>query len=344
MAAAFAPTLAVVAGARVLEPSARRRALIEVALLVGGTGVALAVLSGAGIDAVARIVALARTATAGEGGAGVAALASARHLGNVMQAVWLVGPIGVLGWVGGLFLRPRGATAVFAVVTGALALLAMFGVQDLRLGYARDWDLYAAPGVMLAIAGVALWSPRARGETGGASGAPAIAIAAIAAATSAVHTLPWIAVNASRECAFARLQTLPLGYGRTETAVAFWLAKEGNLGEALAWTDRALGENPANLAAWLLRADLAQRAGAADDEARALKRATRLRPGESRFRVRLLDALRRAGELDLARTEARAWAGEGGGEAARTMGDLLNRGAADSEWNAAVEAALAGSR
>ena len=60
-----------------------------------------------------------------------------------------------------------------------------------------------------------------------------------------------------------------------------------------------------------------------------------------RYRVRLLDALRRSEELDLAQAEARQWAVEGGGETARSLAALLHAGAGDSAWTAACDSAIA---
>jgi hypothetical protein len=69
---------------------------------------------------------------------------------------------------------------------------------------------------------------------------------------SAYHTVPWIATNARRSSSLARLQTLPLGLGRTEVLLATWYADLDDESNERMWLQRSLLAFPGNASAYYL--------------------------------------------------------------------------------------------
>ncbi len=277
----------------------RRRAVARDALVVAGlAALVVAALARLGdgwrLDRALFEMAWGALHGHGEGGR-LAYLFSIPHALDFLNEHLLSGPFGVLALalVAGVAIarriRPE-ARVVFLLAAAAPAAGAAWVTGDLKLGYPRDWDLFAPFALAATIAALA-WSaslspaPRARS-----------AWLVLALATSVLHTVPWIAVNASFERSFARFQTLPLGFGRTETVVGQWYLEHGDRARAKAWLERAVQVNPANNAAHyhlgLLAMDDAEVGAAIAHFARA----SALRPDKENYRVRLVDALALAGE------------------------------------------------
>jgi tetratricopeptide (TPR) repeat protein len=127
---------------------------------------------------------------------------------------------------------------------------------------------------------------------------------ALAVAVSLFTTLPWIALNTSWDRSFARLKTLPLGRGRTEGVVGYWYGQRKDYANAHAWLDRSLEIYPGNLSSTIISGYFYLQEGKFLDGAKSFYMATRLRPSFMSYRVRLVDALVRAGQPEAAVTEA----------------------------------------
>jgi tetratricopeptide (TPR) repeat protein len=197
----------------------------------------------------------------------------------------LIGPLGLFLFVPGacgFVLARRGAWRIpsFLLLLGLTYFGASFVPRDLRLGYARDWDLFAPAGLVFTAAGLWLWlSLTERRE------ARSVALS-LALAFSLYHTAPWIAVNHSFDRSLERLKLLPLGGGRTEAAVGYWYARAGNLEQAHRWLEMGIRANPSNLPAYLVLAELDMDEGKFVEAAYAYWAASQLRPTFVSYRVR----------------------------------------------------------
>src|SRR4030095_2886868 len=122
----------------------------------------------------------------------------------------LIGPLGLFLFVPaacGFLMARRGSWRMpsFLLLLGVTYLGASFVPRDLRLGYARDWDLFAPAGLVFTAVGA--WFALASGERR----APLSVAFSILLACSLYHKVPWIAVNHSFERSLERLKLLPLG-------------------------------------------------------------------------------------------------------------------------------------
>ncbi|MBI5169990.1 MAG: hypothetical protein HZA61_10915 [Candidatus Eisenbacteria bacterium] len=230
----------------------------------------------------------------GEGGR-VAYLFSLPHAADFLNEHLLTGPFGVLALMiaAGIAIAHRvrpDARVVFLLAAALPSAGAAWVTGDLKLGYPRDWDLFAPFALACTVAALA-WlaaqssAPRARA-----------AWLVLALATSLLHTAPWVAVNASFERSFARFQTLPLGFGRTETVVGQWYLEHGDHARAKTWLERAVQLNPANNAAHYHLGLLAMDDAEVGVAIAHFAQASALRPDKDNYRVRLVDALALAGE------------------------------------------------
>jgi tetratricopeptide (TPR) repeat protein len=129
---------------------------------------------------------------------------------------------------------------MFFIVAGAAFALASWMMEDSNLGYARDWDLLSHAGIVLTAAGLGLFLAR-RTQT-----ATVLACLSIAWLMSLYHTAPWIATNADDARSLARVQTLPLGFGRTEVLVAGLYQRRGDIDRAREWLERSIAAYPGN--------------------------------------------------------------------------------------------------
>jgi tetratricopeptide (TPR) repeat protein len=288
------PSFLVLVVAGLMRRGERRRTLVSVlAVAVAGRALklALSALAGYSYDPGRQIATLARIASTGEGDR--TPLFSAVHLRDVFNEQALIGPLGLFLFLGAavlwLALGRRGSRsgALFALLLALPVAAASWVTRDLRLGYARDWDLFAPGGVALTVAG--LWFLVATAERR----RTLVIACALGLAASLYHTAPWVALNRSFPRSLERLKALPLGGGRTGSTVAYWYAQVGDFERAQRWLDVSLRENPAHISARLLRADIAMTEGRWDDAASAFEAAARLRPSFASYRLRQAQALAR---------------------------------------------------
>lgn len=325
----FVPAWCVAAALAAREPSRRAAVARDAALVLGAAFVAEFALARLG-DGYRFDRALAEVFTTalhghGEGGR-LAYLFSAQHTLDFLNEHVLAGPFGAFALLAALALAVRsrrigGDAGAFVLAAALPALGAAWVTGDLNLGYPRDWDLFAPFALAFTVAALALLlaqpsSARAREAWLG-----------VAFAVSLVHTAPWVAVNASFDRSFARFQTLPLGYGRTETVVGQWYLEHGDHDRAKLWLTRAVTVNPANNAAHyhlgLLAMDDADVAAAIAHFAQA----SALRPDKDNYRLRLVDALALAGEP---------------GRALAALRPMRERSPADPRWAACEVVLLVG--
>ncbi|HXV12935.1 MAG TPA: tetratricopeptide repeat protein [Candidatus Krumholzibacteria bacterium] len=216
---------------------------------------------------------------------------SSQHYRDFFNEQLLIGPLGMF-----LFL-PAAAAAVrakdarrhpaawFVLVAGLGFLVACWLIGDSNLGYARDWDLLSHSGLVFTTASlVLLLLPRVRHTV-------VVSALVCAAATSLYHTTPWIAVNADEPRSVARLQTLPLGLGRTEVVVSTYYRQRGDTENQRVWLQRALVTNPNNVNAIYLLGALDLKSGRYEDAVVSLEQAVRMRPDKVMFRTALVQAL-----------------------------------------------------
>ncbi len=217
-----------------------------------------------------------------------------RHLRDLVNEQILIGPLTLAAFVPIAIaaLRRRAAAPrelAFFVLFGSGFAVVCLVAGDSNLGYARNWDLQAPAGFALAAATIALLLTRFT------SVAVARAGLVLLAATSAFHTVPWIAVNASSTRALQRFTTLPLELGRVESTVGYWYSLQGESEAAEHWYFRALEHNPGNVRAHLSLGDLYSQRGDFERASRAYRAAIVLSPEVDEYRLRLIGALVRGG-------------------------------------------------
>ncbi len=218
------------------------------------------------------------------------------HFRDFFNEQILIGPLGMFLFViAALITLPKGerrATAWFVLIAGLGFLVACWMIGDSNLGYARDWDLLSHSGIVFTVAGlVLLMRQRMRHAT-------AVAALACAIATSAYHTVPWIAVNANEERSLARLKTLPLGLGRTEVVVSTWYRQRGQFDQQRYWLKQAIARNPGNVNALYLLGALDYKLGRFQEAIPTLEAAVRIRPTKLEFRTLLAQSLYAVNRLE----------------------------------------------
>jgi tetratricopeptide (TPR) repeat protein len=225
------------------DPARRRATLRGLGVLALAAGVALFILIRRGFNPIDTMLGMVQTAFTDKRNAGY--MFSTRHYRDFLNEQILVGPLGIflfacaLVTIAGSGAR-RSARQVFLVVAGASFVLATWPLGDSNLGYARDWDLLSHTGMVFTTAGLGLFLVRRT------SYATVVAGLIIAFSMSLYHTVPWIATNANETRSLARLQTLPLGYGRTEVLVAGWYERHGDPDHAREWLERSIAAYPGN--------------------------------------------------------------------------------------------------
>lgn len=240
-------------------------------------------------------------------------LFSMAHVRDFLNEQFLIGPLGIFLFIAaaGTVIRLRHTfplSNIFLLVAGLSYLGAGWLAGDSNLGYARDWDVWAAGGLVLTATGLGLFLSLqdTDGETDRTADPPVVHKTAGARGTwnaallcaliiSLYHTMPWIAVNASRDRSFERLKTLPLGLGRTEVLVSQWYRREGKEAEQLRWLLEAIVANPNNNNAYHLLGIYHFERGNMDAATEAFRRAVELRPDKLLFRHLLIDALMATG-------------------------------------------------
>jgi tetratricopeptide (TPR) repeat protein len=127
------------------------------------------------------------------------------HLADVLNHQLLVSPLGIPIWlVLGLFfwrkINFKEREIVFLLILSGSAILFALGV-DPKLGYPRDWDLFAFTSLGYTILGVYLLL----GVLKGSELKRIRYITLTLASTALVSTVPWIYVNANQEKAVERI-------------------------------------------------------------------------------------------------------------------------------------------
>jgi len=287
----LAPSALVLVVAGLLD-RARRPAVARDLLLV--TLIAAGIIAALGLGPWHFPVASNLAAMLASGRAGADYLFSAAHVRDFFNEHLLLGPFGLLLFIPAAVLLPwktarPPASLAFLLVAGLSVAAACWSAPDLPLGYARDWDLYAPLGVVLAVSAIALTMALS------ASAAARWRAAALIVVVSLFHTVPWVALNTSEPRSLERFKTLPLGEGRTESTVAFWYAQRGDFAEAKRWLTLSLTVNPGNHRA----VDLFGRIALAEHQPRRAVQsyllAAALRPDKVEYRRQLAIALRAAG-------------------------------------------------
>lgn len=242
---------------------------------------------------------------------------SPTHLRNFVNEQLLIGPLGLMMFIGGVAAAFVGRTqraiaGVFLIAAGAAYFVASVFAGDSNLGYARDWDVWAPGGVVFTTAGLGLF---ALAVTESRRMAAPLLCALI---VSLYHTIPWIAVNASEDRALARLKVLPLGLGRSEVLVGTWYERRGDTAAAKEWYEQAIRTNRYNNNAYYLLASVAMQQGNFDLAVRSLENSVALRPDKLLFRESLVRALFLSGR---------------GGEAIPHLDEILkNKPQSASNW------------
>ena len=241
-----------------------------------------------------------------------------RHAGDLWSHVVQMGPLSLVvtallvsalpsrAWLG----TPAGRfLGVAAVTLYAPALL----VGEGNLGAARNWDLFAAPALALP-----LLSTRLILGLEPAAARRRLLVAALA--VSLAHSIPWTALNASRDATEARVAALPLGRGRSAAMLGTAALNAGDLPRAERWFAASLAEDSLNINAWSGLGLARARTGRLAEAELALTRATELKPGDAQYhrdlaslymRTRRWEAASEQWQLalPLAPREAGAWLG-----------------------------------
>lgn len=207
---------------------------------------------------------------------------SLRHLVDAWSHMVQMGPLAwplVAVLLAALATREwlRRPSAVFALV----AALAMYGPAWLtgegNLGAARNWDLFAAPSVAVAVLGLVVVLDRA-----GASASRRVLLALLA--VSLAQAVPWTALNASLDRTSERVAALPLGRGRAGMMLGTHHLNAGELERAEHWFRRSLAEDSTNVnSASGLGLALARQERYAEAEA-PMRAAVELKPASVQFR------------------------------------------------------------
>ncbi len=214
---------------------------------------------------------------------------SSVHYRDFFNEQILIGPLGLflfLGAAAGAIgaRKSRSPASMFALLAGVTVMAACWMMGDSNLGYARDWDMLAHTGIVFTTAGLALLLalrvPR-----------PALTAAlGMALLVSVFHTVPWIATNARESTSLARLQTLPLGLGRTEVMLAWWYDRKGDVPAERAWLQRSIIVFNGNASAHYMLGMLDMKDRNYENAIRSFQRTVALRPDKIEFRGNLAHA------------------------------------------------------
>jgi len=215
------------------------------------------------------------------------------HLRDFVNGQHLIGPLGGLFLIAALvpLLRVKEARTPVTVFLGATALVclaASFATTALRRGSARDWDVFAAPGVTYTVAALAVMAaaiPREKART----------VLAAAWLFSLGHTVAWVGLNHSETRSVERFAHLPLGPGGDDVVLGNRLLRQGDFPGAATCFRRALETSPAdNNAHYLLGVTLAaiDSLEAATGE---LEQAVALRPDRVDYRMTAAELEARVG-------------------------------------------------
>jgi tetratricopeptide (TPR) repeat protein len=283
----------VVTGLRRAPLGALRDLAIMAVLMVGIAALAARVQSGYSLIATANAIVHQALLGQGDRSRSLAYMFSGEHVRDFLNAQMLIGPAAGFLFVAGLawlaFSRALSKATGFALAVGVVALGGAWVTTDLGLGYARDWDLFAPSGLALTTAGLTI-------ALAGSWSAPDLRRwLLVLAAISLFQTVPWVAINTSFDRSFARLKTLPLGLGRTESAVGAWYLTHGDTAQAIPWLERSIAAHSANNVAQYRLGQIAMRRGMYSEAADAFAVALASRSDKDFYRFALVDAIVRGG-------------------------------------------------
>lgn len=180
------------------------------------------------------------------GGSGLAYMFSAAHLRDFVSEQILIGPLGALLFVPAVWLglrdprTRRAPQTVFLFLAGALYLAGSWASSEPLLGYARDWDLFAATGVSYTVAGLFLLTRQVGNDRA------LRRLLLFAVVLSLVQFVPWVGINHSEQRSVDRFAALPLGFGKTETTLGNHFFRKRQYDQAEAWFLRATQVDPSN--------------------------------------------------------------------------------------------------
>jgi tetratricopeptide (TPR) repeat protein len=173
---------------------------------------------------------------------------SIAHWLDFLNEQLLISPVGALVLFALLVFFRRSIdfkdTALKFLLWVMLCLFVFALLIDPKLGYARDWDLFAFTGMGVTFLGAYLVLGLARRENGRNLSRITLALAL----TALVSTLPWLLVNASEHRAVARLEDLlqmdrqMAGHGYE--ILACYFRDKGDHRESLELWKKAIAANP----------------------------------------------------------------------------------------------------
>lgn len=231
------------------DPRRRRGAIRDLAIVMACAGAVLLVLARRGFTPLSTVLGMTHTAFADGHNAGY--MFSGRHYRDFFNEQILIGPLGMflfLAGAGTLIARRRiRAVELFFVAAGGAFAAACWMIGDSNLGYARDWDLLSHAGIVFTISGFGFFLVR------GTRASSLIAGLLVAVVISLYHTVPWVLTNTNEARSLARLETLPLGLGRTEMVVASWYEHRGDEAHEREWLERSIAAFPNNANSYYMR-------------------------------------------------------------------------------------------
>lgn len=268
------------------SPARRRAALRDLAIVAGGAVVVL-MIALRQYNPFATLGNMFHTAFTSRQDPGY--MFTGIHYRDFFNEQILIGPIGLFLFIAAAasavwFKKMRLPAVVFSLLAGTTVLAACWLMGDSNLGYARDWDMLAHTGIVFTTAGLALLLalrvPR-----------PTLAAAlVIALLISVFHTAPWIATNARETTSLARLQTLPLGLGRTEVMLAWWYDRKGDVPTERAWLQRSIVVFNGNASAYYMLGMLDMQDRDYKNAIDSFQHTVALRPDKIEFRGNLAHA------------------------------------------------------
>jgi hypothetical protein len=299
------PSFLLLVGVALADAGRRRKAARDLAITgLAGMGINALLASvqpGYSVAVAAYRVVLQALFGHGDRAQSLAYMFSGGHFRDFLNEQMLIGPAGSFLFVAAIAVavlarvRPS-AGAWFLLAAGVVSLGGAWAATDLGLGYPRDWDLFAPSGIVFTTA--ALYGALSLPWQGTRIRSWLFLLGCVAL----FHTVPWIAVNASFDRSFERFKTLPLGLGRTESAVgAVYLARADTL-QAIEWFQRSLDAYPANNVAAFRLGQICMRRGMYPEAGQAFSIALASRPDRADYRFALVDAVvRGAGPAEWAR-------------------------------------------
>jgi len=234
-------------------------------------------------------------------------LLSYRHLSDWFQEQTLLGPFGALFVILLLVFGVRsrlGREGRFLLWAGFPWWVLSFFLSR-EIGAARSWDLFAVASIPFVMAAGLILS---RVEWAGARPRLAGAMAGLVLGVSLLHTLPWIAVDASPERAMLHFASLygpaspatPFARSAAFEQIALWFTARGEHDNAVTAYREAVDADPGNVRAATSLAGILGGSGRPADARTVLAEAAARNPDDPVLRFRLAGVRRALGEADSA--------------------------------------------